>query len=144
MSWIKEAKNGLKIHYTFAFFFFFGLRSRYTQRIDSVSRICGMSKSTLEFSFFCYNRHANEYYICTNCAFDDDRHAGNTFALHYPHTKFRHCNLYRTVDFLSDFVISQSERIWKWGICASLYDRPRGLCLSHPLYPHTKFHENWS
>ena len=46
MSWIRGAKNGLNIHYNFAVF---GLRPRFTQRIDNVGRLCGMSRSTVDF-----------------------------------------------------------------------------------------------
>ena len=42
-------------------------------------------------------------------------HMGSTCAHHYPHTKFQQCSPYRTLDIWL-FVISQSERICKWGI----------------------------
>ena len=43
------------------------------------------------------NRYANEVYIKYAHSVTT-AHVSNTSAHYYPHTKFRHCSLYRTLD----------------------------------------------
>ena len=126
MSWINRVKNWLILHYNFAVF---GLRSRYTQRINSVSRICGMSRSILGFSFFVITdmQMSIIYAHIVHSVTTDTLVILVPFTSHIPSfvVTVAHTKLWISVFF----VISQSEQIWKWGICATSDDRPRGLCL---------------
>ena len=124
----QRSQNWLILHYNFAVF---GFRSRYTQIIYSVNRICGMSRSTLGFSFFVITDMQMSIIYANNCAFGNDRHVVILvpFTIHIP----SFFNVVHTELWISVFfVLSLSEQICKWGICASSDhgdDRPRGLCL---------------